>query len=187
MRFLALNNHFYEDETYKTLLAVAEPVLGLNGSGDDGMRLVNCARKIKGYDLLPPMSRLEFRELVGERQRLAAANMPSRKVKKLKKAPKPTKERRPKRPKQAKKARLGPEFYDTQEWQRARYKAILLNDGCCECCKQRPRPGKPLHVDHIRPKYHYPELALNAENLQVLCADCNLGKGAWDQTDWRQA
>lgn len=22
-------------------------------------------------------------------------------------------------------------------------------------------------------------------NLQVLCADCNLGKGAWDATDWR--
>ena len=25
------------------------------------------------------------------------------------------------------------------------------------------------------------------DNLQILCSDCNAGKGNWDQTDWRKA
>ena len=28
-------------------------------------------------------------------------------------------------------------------------------------------------------------LELQLTNLQMLCADCNVGKGAWDETDWR--
>jgi 5-methylcytosine-specific restriction endonuclease McrA len=43
-----------------------------------------------------------------------------------------------------------------------------------------------LHVDHIVPRYKAPHRSLDIENLQVLCRDCNIGKGAWDQTDWRQ-
>src|SRR5262249_39926358 len=41
--------------------------------------------------------------------------------------------------------------------------------------------------DHIKPRSKFPELELELGNLQVLCADCNLGKRAWDQTDWRPA
>jgi hypothetical protein len=29
------------------------------------------------------------------------------------------------------------------------------------------------------------DLALKIDNLQVLCADCNCGKGNCDSTDWR--
>lgn len=44
---------------------------------------------------------------------------------------------------------------------------------------------KELHVDHIKPRAEFPELSLVKENLQVLCVDCNMGKGAWDETDFR--
>ena len=42
--------------------------------------------------------------------------------------------------------------------------------------------GVVLHVDHIKPRSKFPELELSLDNTQVLCADCNLGKGAWDDT-----
>jgi X-X-X-Leu-X-X-Gly heptad repeat protein len=42
-----------------------------------------------------------------------------------------------------------------------------------------------LHVDHIKPRSLYPARALDPENLQVLCRDCNLGKSNKDATDWR--
>ncbi|MGE4613767.1 MAG: HNH endonuclease signature motif containing protein, partial [Planctomycetota bacterium] len=41
----------------------------------------------------------------------------------------------------------------------------------------------PIHVDHIVPLSKGGETTL--DNLQVLCIDCNLGKGNRDDTDWR--
>lgn len=38
---------------------------------------------------------------------------------------------------------------------------------------------------HIQPRKTHPHLALVLSNLQVLCHDCNHGKGNWDTTDWR--
>lgn len=76
-------------------------------------------------------------------------------------------------------------FYETDEWRRLRYEVLRNSKGRCECCGHGPRKGKPLHVDHIKPRSKYPELELEITNLQVLCDDCNLGKGAWDETDWR--
>jgi 5-methylcytosine-specific restriction endonuclease McrA len=34
-----------------------------------------------------------------------------------------------------------------------------------------------FNVDHIKSRKKFPELPLNPKNLQVLCADCNAGKG----------
>ncbi len=79
------------------------------------------------------------------------------------------------------------DFYSSREWQTVRYQALLKASGSCQCCGQKPSVGKPLHVDHIKPRSKYPHLALDVENLQVLCVDCNLGKGNWDETDWRPA
>ena len=42
-----------------------------------------------------------------------------------------------------------------------------------------------IHVDHIKPRKLFPHLALDVNNLQILCHECNHGKGNWDQTDWR--
>lgn len=72
-------------------------------------------------------------------------------------------------------------FFFTREWNELRYRALVRSGGRCECCGA----GKTLHVDHIKPRSKYPELALELANLQVLCGNCNLGKGAWDETDWR--
>ena len=51
------------------------------------------------------------------------------------------------------------------------------NFKCCFCGKSPAKnPDTELHVDHIRPWSKGGETIL--ENLQVLCSDCNLGKGS---------
>lgn len=55
----------------------------------------------------------------------------------------------------------------------------------CMCCGASPQTGAVVNVDHVKPRKLFPELALVLENLQILCHDCNHGKGNWDQTDWR--
>lgn len=47
--------------------------------------------------------------------------------------------------------------------------------------------GNPVRivVDHIKPISKHWHLRLDPDNLQVLCNDCNKGKGAWDETDYR--
>lgn len=79
------------------------------------------------------------------------------------------------------------DFYDSDAWRVVRYQAIRRAQGACEACGARASLGNPLHVDHIKPRALYPELAIAVTNLQVLCRDCNIGKGYWDQTDWRKA
>ena len=72
-------------------------------------------------------------------------------------------------------------------YRKVRYDALLRSGGCCECCGNTPKSsGKPLHIDHIKPKSIYPELKNELSNFQVLCADCNIGKGNWDETNWRE-
>lgn len=77
------------------------------------------------------------------------------------------------------------EFYASEPWRRVRYEALKLHGGRCQCCGRSP-PAVVLHVDHIMPRHTNPELELNINNLQVLCEDCNLGKGWQDTTDWRK-
>jgi 5-methylcytosine-specific restriction endonuclease McrA len=55
----------------------------------------------------------------------------------------------------------------------------------CMCCGATPATGAVMHVDHIKPRKLFPELALALDNLQILCHECNHGKGNWDQSDWR--
>jgi 5-methylcytosine-specific restriction endonuclease McrA len=78
------------------------------------------------------------------------------------------------------------DFYWSEEWRRVRYLALRKGRGACELCGAAPSPGKPLHIDHIKPRSKYPELELELSNLQVLCADCNLGKSNIDEIDWRR-
>lgn len=77
-------------------------------------------------------------------------------------------------------------FYESREWQTLRYRVLKLHGGRCQCCGARPTDDNPLHVDHIKPRSRYPQLALDITNLQILCKACNLGKRAWDETDWRR-
>lgn len=77
-------------------------------------------------------------------------------------------------------------FYLSPAWRRLRYRVLRAANGACECCGAGPTRESPLHVDHIKPRSRFPELDLDPRNLQVLCEDCNLGKGASDTIDWRK-
>lgn len=77
-------------------------------------------------------------------------------------------------------------FLRSFQWKEARYKALKRLGLVCMCCGATPMTGAAMMVDHIKPRSKYPELALDPENLQVLCHECNRGKGAWDETDWRR-
>jgi 5-methylcytosine-specific restriction endonuclease McrA len=83
-------------------------------------------------------------------------------------------------------ASSGDRFYLSRVWRSLRYLALKNAGGCCQCCGASASDGVQLHVDHIKPRSLFPKLELDLSNLQVLCADCNIGKGAWDSTDWRE-
>lgn len=77
-------------------------------------------------------------------------------------------------------------FLSTFEWKALRMQALLLHGAKCQCCGATPQTGAVMHVDHIKPRKYFPTLALELSNLQILCGDCNAGKGNWNQTDWRK-
>jgi hypothetical protein len=76
-------------------------------------------------------------------------------------------------------------FFTSRAWRDLRYEALLLHGARCQCCGATRDDGRRMHVDHIKPRHRFPELALTLENLQVLCDECNLGKSSKDATDWR--
>jgi hypothetical protein len=79
------------------------------------------------------------------------------------------------------------DFYSSPSWIALRYQILKKHGGRCHCCgATAASSGKSMHVDHIKPRSIYPDLALEPSNLQVLCYDCNIGKSNIDETDWRQ-
>lgn len=79
------------------------------------------------------------------------------------------------------------DFYTSWEWRRLRYDFLKDRDRRCECCGAQPSDGVKIVIDHIKPIRHHWHLRLNFGNLQILCEDCNMGKGSRDETDWRPA
>ena len=79
-----------------------------------------------------------------------------------------------------------PEFLLSYEWRIVRMVALKRDGAKCCCCGASPKTGSVMHVDHIKPRRKYPHLALDPDNLQVLCSVCNHGKSNWDSTDWRK-
>lgn len=77
-------------------------------------------------------------------------------------------------------------FYSSSEWRAVRYEALKKSNRRCAVCNLGP-PRVTLHVDHIIPISKDPSRKLDITNLQVLCADCNLGKGNRDSINWRGA
>jgi 5-methylcytosine-specific restriction endonuclease McrA len=75
-----------------------------------------------------------------------------------------------------------------KKWMNLRYDTLsknrLAHGGMhqCELCETNKGP---FEVDHVKPKVKYPELKYDPENLQVLCAMCNQGKGVRHEHDWR--
>ena len=69
------------------------------------------------------------------------------------------------------------EFLETYAWRKVRMEALLKYGPKCMCCGATPKTGAVMNVDHIKPRKTHPELALSLENLQILCNECNHGKG----------
>ena len=79
----------------------------------------------------------------------------------------------------------GDDFLQSFEWRSTRMLVIKKHGARCMCCGATPSTGAVMNVDHIKPRKLFPELALSLDNLQILCHECNHGKGNWDMTDWR--
>lgn len=69
-----------------------------------------------------------------------------------------------------------------ERWLALRYQAFKRYGRKCALCNAT---NAELHIDHIKPKAKYPELTFDINNLQVLCKDCNYGKGVDNEDDWR--
>lgn len=86
---------------------------------------------------------------------------------------------------------LKDEFYRSWEWRTLRMEVLKEHGAVCQCCGTKPgdlgMDGSPVRicVDHIKPLAKHWELRLERSNLQILCDECNQGKGAWDETDHR--
>lgn len=85
------------------------------------------------------------------------------------------------------------EFYASWEWRKLRFEVIQEHGRACQCCGATPgmkyASGGPVRVcvDHIKPISKFWNLRLDRSNLQILCDECNQGKGNWDETDFRPA
>lgn len=83
------------------------------------------------------------------------------------------------------------EFYASWGWRTLRMETLKKYGAKCQCCGATPghvaADGTAVRivVDHIKPLSRHWHLRLEPENLQVLCDECNQGKGNWDQTDHR--
>ena len=83
-------------------------------------------------------------------------------------------------------------FYKSWEWRTLRMEVLKEHGRACQCCGAAPgmkdASGDPVRicVDHIKPLSKFWELRLDQSNLQILCDECNQGKGNWDQTDFRK-
>ena len=76
-------------------------------------------------------------------------------------------------------------FLTSAAWKELRRKVIQTYGARCMKCAATPSNPKQINVDHIKPRKYYPHLALEFDNLQVLCCACNKQKGNKDETDYR--
>jgi len=72
-------------------------------------------------------------------------------------------------------------FLQSKEWRVLRKQALLYYGHKCQRCGSK----KKICVDHIKPRKFYPDLALDFNNLQILCAWCNKAKGNKHCKDYR--
>lgn len=95
-------------------------------------------------------------------------------------------------------------FYDSPAWKQKRKQIKQRDNYECQECKRQGRVSIDtneysesakrkkiqLLVDHIKELEHYPELALDDENLETLCVHChNIKHGRefgkkWDDERW---
>jgi 5-methylcytosine-specific restriction endonuclease McrA len=82
-----------------------------------------------------------------------------------------------------KKASRSREFLRGDAWKELRLAALSLYGSVCMKCGTT----ESIQVDHVKPRYRHPELALDIGNLQILCWTCNRLKGYHKHEDYRDA
>lgn len=78
------------------------------------------------------------------------------------------------------------QFLASAEWTVLRDRIFRKYGKVCMRCRATDR-HVPITVDHIISRKRRPDLALDENNLQVLCRACNSSKGHEDETDYRPA
>lgn len=144
----------------------------------------------KSWDEMTPTERLERvarakEERRGKRLIEKAEARVLRKRSRPDRQPKPQRQPRKKREKSSRFDVASDAFLLTFEWRKVRMQALKKYGPKCMCCGATPTTGAVMNVDHIKPRKSHPHLALDLNNLQILCHECNHGKGNWDSTDWR--
>lgn len=68
-------------------------------------------------------------------------------------------------------------FYVSTAWLKLREKVLERDNYECVWCKSEgkviTRTRAVLEVDHIKELEHYPQYALDIDNLRTLCKDCH--------------
>lgn len=175
--------------SYRTALPFACSVLGLDAHENDARsfirrhekRLLSYLESNKGRLLeIYARDRAMIKEKIAHQDGVIRAKALAEKAipKKANKKPKPIHSFKFKQV-------SGDEFLQSYEWRRVRMMALKKYGPKCQCCGATPADGAVMNVDHIKPRKLYPDLALDINNLQILCHECNHGKGNWDMTDWR--
>lgn len=72
-------------------------------------------------------------------------------------------------------------FYKTTQWRELRERVFRMYGYKCMKCGSTKDPV----VDHIKPRSKYPHLALDINNMQVLCNNCNYVKLDKNCNDYR--
>lgn len=84
-------------------------------------------------------------------------------------------------------------FYKSWDWRTARFRVLQKYGYTCMCCGAKKGDftaqglAVRIVVDHIKPLSKNWHLRLDQSNCQILCDECNMGKGAHDETDFRPA
>jgi len=78
------------------------------------------------------------------------------------------------------------QFLETPKWRELRTQVIAKYGNKCVKCDFVGTEKHPIHIDHIKPRKLYPELALSFDNLQPLCGKCNKSKGNKTDIDYRE-
>jgi 5-methylcytosine-specific restriction endonuclease McrA len=75
-------------------------------------------------------------------------------------------------------------FLQSDQYRRVRFEVLKKHGYKCQCCGATGHERR-IEVDHIKPLSRYWHLRADRNNLQVLCHDCNVGKGARTVHDFR--
>lgn len=80
---------------------------------------------------------------------------------------------------------IGTPLLKSKSWKDLKKRVYSTYGYRCMKCGILPKDKRHSNVDHIKPRKLFPDLALEFDNLQVLCGRCNKEKGNSNCIDYR--